>query len=296
MGIFDIFNRQAIRQQQDQRIQDLYDRAVQSSLIAQKILEQAMNNGVKISMLSGMSSVGTYDDSKKGIFLNPSMSDEVLMTTLVHEARHSDQSVYYTSTNTIESAIKVNRAMEADAMSIQCAAAFEMRQTNPRIFDEFKGKHPAVASAYMQEIQASKDTQKALCSAFKAWYTDAKYVDDYDRDVADFMKKHYNPSRSLRSVSDRDLIMNLCPYMRHDKDFLASKEANTINREVYDAARKIELDKMPSSRSVKRTSLDSMCVRESDGKVTAPLNRTYPQMKGLTAQNMAARLGRLSSR
>ena len=132
MGIFDIFNRQAIRQQQDQRIQDLYDRAVQSSLIAQKILEQAMNNGVKISMLSGMTSVGTFDVSMKGFFLNPSMSDEVLMTTLVHEARHSDQSVYYTSTNTIESAIKVNRAMEADAMSIQCAAAFEMRQATPR--------------------------------------------------------------------------------------------------------------------------------------------------------------------
>ncbi len=296
MGVFDFFNRKDIHRQQDRRVQELYDRASETSPIAKRILEQAVNNGIKISMMSGMDAVGTYDDAKRSIFLNPEMSDEILMTTLVHEARHSDQSVYYTSTNTIESAIKVNRAMEADAMAVQCAAAFEMRISDPAIFSEFKGKHPLIAKAYEAEIKSSKDTQKALSSAFKAWYSDEKYVDSYDHDVACFMKKHYSPSRSLRSVSDRDLVMNLCPYMRNDKDFFASKEANTMNREVYDAARKIETDKMPSSRKVKRTSLDTMYVKESDGKVTPPLDRSYPQMQRMTVQNMAARLGRLSSR
>ena len=189
-----------------------------------------------------------------------------------------------------------NLTPEADAMAVQCAAVFEMRLSNPKIFEEFRAKHPEIAKAYEEEARASKDTQKALSSAFKTWYRDTEYVDGYDRDVAAFMKKHYSPTRSLRIVSDRDLIRDLCPYMRHDKEFFASKEANTMKRDTYDTARKIELDRAPFSRSPVRTSLDTMRIRESDGKITEPMNKRYPPLSRMTPQNIASRLGRLSSR
>lgn len=297
MGFSDIFKRRgASRAQEDQRIQDLLDRAAQNSPVAKRILDQALGDGIRFSMQPGIKDIGTYDDNKRSVFLNPNMSDEVLLGTLVHEARHSGQSIYFTSTNTVEAAVKINRAAEADAMAVQCAAVFEMRLSNPKIFEEFRAKHPEIAKAYEEEARASKDTQKALSSAFKTWYRDTEYVDGYDRDVAAFMKKHYSPTRSLRIVSDRDLIKDLCPYMRHDKEFFASKEANTMKRDTYDTARKIELDRAPSSRSPVRTSLDTMRIRESDGKITEPMNKRYPPLSRMTPQNIASRLGRLSSR
>lgn len=297
MGVFDFFNRRSSNSNQaDQRVQDLIDRASQYSPIAKKVLSRAVADGITFSMQPGMTQVGTYDDNKKSVFLNPNMSDEVLLGTLVHEARHSSQELYYTSMNTVESAVKLNRATEADAMAVQCAAVFEMRMSDPKIFEEFRAKHPEIAKAYEDEARASKDTQKALSGAFKAWYKDEAYVDGYDRDVAVFMKKHYNPARSLNVVSGRDMIQYLCPYMRHDKDFFDSKEANTMRREPYDAARKIELDKVPSSRKSPRTSLDSMTVKEPDGKVTESLAQSYPPLARMTPQRIASRLGRLSSR
>ena len=167
------------------RIRRLMDTARQNSPTAAKVINTAFAYGCGFNFNRLDKCQGAYDPVCNMVYLNPARSDEELLTTLVHESRHSLQPKdFKNAQNNIRTNLQWTRATEADAMAHECAAAFEMGAVLPKVWDSFKQKHAGIASSYEAAIQ-SGDQNKALNEAFKAWHDDAKYVAIYDTETID---------------------------------------------------------------------------------------------------------------
>lgn len=277
MGWFnDIFSRGSDRSLSDEdRLNDLVKKA-SFSPTAKRVLDEALKSGVRFKLESGLKDRGIFEPQENVVLLNKDMSNEVLLSTLVHEARHAGQGLGWATNNTLQSAFKVDRAQEADAMAFQCAAAYELRSVFPGVFKEFSSLHPSIANAYTRGMPTSNNQNMALQGAFKAWYADAEYVAGYDRSTIDFMKDKSSPARMLRDIPDTDIALKLCrnggySYMP-DASFFNSQAACTLMLDVYESASALEKRDIPAaSRAGRRTSVDHFFVRQPDGRVRMPL-------------------------
>ena len=167
------------------RIRRLMDTARQNSPTAAKIINTAFAYGCGFNFSRLDKCQGAYDASCNMVLLNPARSDEELLTTLVHESRHSLQPKdFKNAQNNIRTNLQWTRATEADAMAHECAAAFEMRSALPAVWDKFKEKHAGIAASYEKSIEGG-DRNKALNEAFKAWHDNAGYVAIYDGETID---------------------------------------------------------------------------------------------------------------
>ena len=294
MGWFnDIFSRGSDRPLSEKdRLNDLVKKA-SFSPTAKKILDEALKKGVQFKLESGLKDRGIFEPQGNTILLNKSMSDEVLLSTLVHEARHAAQGLGWTSANTLQSAFKVDRAQEADAMAFQCAAVYELQSVYPNVFKEFRASHPDISNAYVRNLQATKNQNMALQGAFKAWYMDTEYVAGYDRSTVDFMADKSSPARMLKDIPDTDISLKLCrnggySYMP-DASFFNSQAACTLKQEVYEAASALEKKNIPiASRAGRRTSVDHFFVRQPDGRVRMPLIPRQPTAKPMSASQISS--------
>ena len=157
--IADIFSQAKKEKQQDEiRCQSLIDRVCKTSPIGKKLIENALSNGVKIRMSDEIDALGTYNNESKEIQLNKEFEDDTLLSTLVHECRHSEQTIQFGSPHySMYTSIAIVRAKEADAMAHQCAAAYQMRRTEVDAFLDFSTRHPGMMLAYQNEMEKSKD-------------------------------------------------------------------------------------------------------------------------------------------
>ncbi len=294
MGWFnDVFSRGGSRPLSEKdRLNDLMKKASFSPM-AKKVLDEALKKGVQFRLEGALKDRGVFEPSENAIVLNKNMSDEVLLSTLVHEARHAGQGLGWTSANTLQSAFKVDRAQEADAMAFQCAAAYELQSVFPNVFREFKSSHPDVADAYVRGLQSTKNQNMALQGAFKAWYLDTEYVAKYDRGTVDFMADKSSPARMLQNIPDTDICLKLCrnggySYMP-DASFFNSQAACTLKQDVYEAASALEKKDIPkASRAGRRTTVDNFFVRQPDGRVRMPLVPRPPSAKPMTASQISS--------
>lgn len=171
----------ARKEQNDKkRLEKLVRMIEEHSPTGRKTVENALKNkGVRIFFEKGMDCAGIYNKEHKTVTLNAAFSDETLVATLVHESRHAAQKTV--REGNLKSLILGERASEADAMAHECAAAYEMKDAFPKVWQNFSFSHRPVARAY--EKAASQDASKALSAAFKGWFDDRSYVGRYDADI-----------------------------------------------------------------------------------------------------------------
>lgn len=214
------------------RLRHLIDTAKKYSPTAAGIIEAAGTG----YCFENIDSIGSYSSGSDLVRLNPKCPDEVLLSTLVHECRHALQSERGNSfKHDIRTNLQWNRAMEADAMALQCSAAYEMKEALPGVWDSFCQKHAQVALSYAGTLKNTKDQDKALSAAFKAWHEDDAYVSLYDSKLLEAMLKHTAKSedKSLNTlfVDPEEIGEEICrrngkSYL--EKGFMPSQQALTV--------------------------------------------------------------------
>lgn len=146
-------------QNDEKRLEKLLHMLDEHSPTGKKIVDNALKNkGVQIFFEKGMDCAGVYNKEHKSVTLNAAFSDETLVATLVHESRHAAQETV--RKGNLKSLILGERASEADAMAHECAAAYEMKEAFPKVWQTFARSHAPVARAY--ETAALKDAATAL--------------------------------------------------------------------------------------------------------------------------------------
>ena len=256
--------------QYQKRIKKIIDRVSKSSPLGRKIVNSALSKGVVIEMEQGDNNVnGRYVPSMKCVFLNAYVPDDVLLATIVHECRHSEQSLDYGHTYSVHSAVSIVRALEADAMAHECAAVYQMRKTEPETYDAFCFRHEKVMKAYEQSFETEKDENKAKEEAFKAWYDHQEYVEQYDAHTVDYMAmgKLYAGAYK-KEVSSKDFLNDI-GYV--NPDFFNSARANTVSHDVAKGAEKVERSHirhlLKFDKSNIKTSAEKFFVRSQSGQI-----------------------------
>jgi len=263
-----------IEKEREQRVEKLIGRICKSSPLGKKIVESAIARGISIGIDGDKgNSLGSYIPSMKYVSLNEKASDAKLLSTIVHECRHSEQTPVHDHTYSIYDSVCEVRAMEADAMAHECAAVYQMRKAEPETYGAFCERHGGIMKAYETSFEAQKDPAAAKNEAFKAWYDHAEYVELYDRATVEFMamgslhagayKKEIPPKKMAENVG----------YV--EPEFFTSARASTVSEKTAKDAAKTERGHIRHAlkifnRSKIKTSADKFFVRAADGTVSAP--------------------------
>ena len=150
--------RDRVEKEREQRVDRLIDRICKSSPTGKKIVESAIARGISIGIDGDKgNSLGSYIPSMKYVSLNEKASDAKLLSTIVHECRHSEQNPVHDHTYTVYASVCEVRAMEADAMAHECAAVYQMRKAEPETYAAFCKRHGGIMQAYETSFERHKD-------------------------------------------------------------------------------------------------------------------------------------------
>lgn len=263
-------------QKREERLNKLIERVSKASPIGKKIVESAIERGIGICFEEGCdNALGKYVPSVKCVVLNEKFPDEKLLSTIIHECRHSEQKPVKDHTYTILAGARENRALEADAMAHECAAVYQMRKSEPETYNVFKQRHAGIMTAYESSFEKEKDEKKAKSEAFKAWYDDAAYVELYDRSIVEFMATGSMYSGGYKKDMPSEKLLDNVDYV--EKSFFDSKRAMTFSEKVARETQKAERGHIRHifnifGKSKIKTSADDMYVRQQDGSVSSPKN------------------------
>ena len=266
--------RDRVESERAARVENLIARICKSSPLGKKMVESAIERGVCIGIDGDKGkSLGSYTPSMKYVSLSDKATDAQLLSTIVHECRHSEQNPVHDHSYSVYSNIAEVRAVEADAMAHECAAVYQMRKAEPETYDVFCKRHGGMMRAYEQSFVADKDENKAKAEAFKAWYDHAEYVENYDRAVVDFMGMGMLYSGAYKKEIAPKQLADEIGYV--DAGFFASARANTVSEKTATETAKVERGHVRHAlklfgKSKIKTSADYFYVRSADGKVEAP--------------------------
>lgn len=266
--------RDRVEKEREQRVDRLIDRICKSSPTGKKIVESAIARGISIGIDGDKgNSLGSYIPSMRYVSLNEKASDAKLLSTIVHECRHSEQSPVHDHTYTVYASVCEVRAMEADAMAHECAAVYQMRKAEPETYAAFCKRHGGIMQAYETSFEARKDPAAAKNEAFKAWYDHAEYVELYDCATVEFMAMGSLYSGAYKKeIPPKEMAKNI-GYV--EPEFFTSARASTVSEETAKDAAKTERGHIRHAlkifnRSKIKTSADKFFVRAADGTVSAP--------------------------
>ncbi len=272
--------RDRVESERAERVEKLLARICKSSPLGKKMVESAIERGVCIGIDGDKGkALGSYTPSMKYVSLSDKATDAQLLSTIVHECRHSEQNPVHDHSYSVYSNIAEVRAVEADAMAHECAAVYQMRKAEPETYDVFCKRHGGMMRAYEQSFVADKDENKAKAEAFKAWYDHAEYVENYDRAVVDFMGMGMLYSGAYKKEIAPKQLADEIGYV--DAGFFASARANTVSEKTATETAKVERGHVRHAlklfgKSKIKTSADYFYVRSADGKVEAPKRERNP--------------------
>ena len=262
-----------------ERVEKLIARVCKSSPLGKKIVESAIERGVCIGIDGDKGNcLGVYTPSLKYVSLDEKAPDAKLLSTIIHECRHSEQSPIRDHSYSVYSNVAEVRALEADAMAHECAAVYQMRKAEPDTYAAFCERHGGMMQAYEASFEKDKNADKAKSEAFKAWYDHASYVENYDRSVVDFMGMGMLYSGAYKKEITPKQLSQEFGYV--DEAFFASARANTVSEETAKNTAKVERGHVRHAlklfgRSKIKTSADYFYVRTSDGKVEPPKRQRF---------------------
>ena len=257
-----------------ERVEKLLARICKASPLGKKIVESAVNRGICIGMEGNMGNcLGVYTPSVKYVALDEKAPDAKLLSTIVHECRHSEQNPIRDHSYSVYSNVAEVRALEADAMAHECAAVYQMRKAEPDTYAAFCDRHGGMMKAYEASFEKDKDADKAKSEAFKAWYDHASYVENYDRSVVDFMEMGKLYSGAYKKEITPKQLSGEFGYV--DEAFFASARANTVSEKTAKNAAVVERGHIRHAlklfgRSKIKTSADYFYVRDANGNVEPP--------------------------
>ncbi|MCQ2966302.1 MAG: hypothetical protein MJ250_06160 [Alphaproteobacteria bacterium] len=180
--------------QEKRRLTYLVNTISRSSEIGKAVLSDAAKAGFELSfeMQPGTCGYcGRDEETKKPhIVLNPTLSDNELITTLAHEARHAQQDTrgctYEFGDCTPKSEIMLYRAMEADAQATSLMTCLDIREKtgNAGPLNKFRSESSIIANKIPREILNNKipfkPTNVLYQQAFDGWYEDGKMMYAYE--------------------------------------------------------------------------------------------------------------------
>ncbi len=258
------------------RVDEVLEFVRSSSSVGRRVIDEALKNGVVFDLEHDPASktLGRFVPAFKRIYLDGNADNASLAAVAVHEGRHAAQKMAYAHEQTVQSSVAVCRAMEADAMAHECAAACEMKSADPSVFETFKASRPSVAKAFEKEYARSGDMFAAAGEAFKGWYDDAPYVGRYDSKVIEFMGMAKTMGRAYQTVVSGSELSALLdfdgkPYI--PASFFGTERALTVSEKTAAEAEKIEKAHIRHLlKKPKTTSADGFYVRTASGEVRPP--------------------------
>lgn len=274
---------------EDERINSLIERATKASPIAADVLKKAQDNGVSFVFDDGMkNAVGAYNPLFKKVCLSSRASDETLLTTIVHESRHATQKLRKDFSQDLKSAIQINRAQEADAMAVQCAAAFEMRRSEPDAFLDFSTEYNYIMWGFHKNYEKTHSMDAGIEGAFKSWYENDRYISSYDERAVDFMRIGKSQrSAFTQNVPEKDIADALCRFngKRYiGAAFLGSQKATTVHADIAKRAELLEKKGLFGIlRGKENCSTDYFFLRNEDGTVHKPKRRSSEETEIIKA-------------
>lgn len=160
----------------EQRLLENIAERVSVSSLGREILNEAAGYTVRLMPLGH--SRGACNPEKRELMLSDSLSEDQLVTTLVHEARHAGQFERGCHKNfqglQAQSVVLETRLTEADAVACSAGVSAEMSEKGDRApFGDMRRCYPGVAQAfaeaYMKNAPENR-TAEALTAATLAWY------------------------------------------------------------------------------------------------------------------------------
>lgn len=258
------------------RVEEVLAFVRSSSPVGKKVIDEALKNGVVFDIEHDPASatLGRFVPAFNRIYLDGNADNAALAAVVVHEGRHAAQKMGYGHEQTVRSSIMVCRAMEADAMAHECAAAYEMKSADPSVFETFKASRPSVAGAFEKEYTRSGDMSAAAGEAFRGWYDDASYAGRYDSKIIEFMGMAKTMGKAYKTVVSGSELSALLdfdgkPYI--PASFFATQRALTVSERTAAEAEKIEKSHIRHLlKKPKTTSADGFYVRQASGEVKPP--------------------------
>lgn len=275
------------------RLRHLIDTATKYSPTAAAVIGAAKTG----YCFEEIDSIGSCDILLGLVRLHPKYPDEMLLSTLVHECRHAVQQVKGEGSQyDIRTNLQWNRAMEADAMAFQCAAAYEMKDDLPAVWAAFNREHPQVALSYAGTLKNTDDQDKALSAAFKAWHDDEKYVAGYDSRQIEWVQKWALKSESKETLSaaiaPEQIGEEICrqngkSYL--EKGFMSSDKALTVREwDIWPKIVQLKYD-VADRTGVMDRSPEELFTRNVFGKpVSRRMDMPVPAVKDISERHEPA--------
>ena len=240
----------------EQRLVSLVNTIVRSSPFGRAVLEDAAKDGFAVTMENQRDSCGFCDEQKKVIALNPVLSDDLLVATLAHEARHAQQFSRGAESAfgvfNLKSELMYTRAMEADAETAAAATCHEIRANsgNEGPWKAFAEDSVEIASGFMQAASAPNAdlNDKMLQGAFNGWYRDIPMMTAYEESyIIDTMKygikKQINMPPYDKAVESKEIVGLFCSnaegkcYWADNQDVLNDQHKLSIDPMTYNMAK-----------------------------------------------------------
>ena len=211
-------------QEQKNRMAYIINTIAKGSPFGKKILQDACDAGYTLTMEHMFGALGACEHENKKIMLNPSMPNEDLVATLVHESRHAQQAVrapWSTERGNSEFAteLKLYRAAEADAEAVAVAACYEIKQNtgNKAPYCAGADRDALIVSAFSSKADATgKVTPAMLRAAFEGWFEDQPIMESYEQsylvEEMDAVTKSGNFSKMPggQSLTSRQIVETYC--------------------------------------------------------------------------------------
>ncbi len=291
-------------QEQKNRLAHIVNTVAKGSPFGKKILEDACNAGYSLAMEHMFGALGACEPENKRILLNPSMPNEDLISTLVHEARHAQQDIrapWLTERGNSEFAteLKLYRAAEADAEAAAVAASYEIKQNtgNAAPYAAGADRDALIVSAFSAQIDASgKVTPAMFRAAFNGWFENQPITEEYERSyLIDEMNAvvksgDFSKMKGNQSLSSRQIVETYCTdangecYWSTNPDVLEERDKLSVGSKTRKAAERFYQARLEKTgREVDPTYADlkvrdgGMSVRESKNLLKQAFSKEYRQ-------------------
>ena len=245
-------------QEQKNRLSHIVNTVAKGSPFGKKILQDACDAGYSLAMEHMFGALGACEPEHKKILLNPSMPNEDLIATLVHEARHAQQDIrapWLTERGNSEFAteLKLYRAAEADAEAAAVAACYEIKQNtgNNAPYSASADRDALIVSAFAAQAGSStKVTSAMLRAAFNGWFENQSILEAYEQsyliDEMDAVTKSGNFSKMPggQKLSSRQIVETYCTdadgncYWSTDPDVMEDRDKLSVGSKTRKAAEK----------------------------------------------------------
>lgn len=221
------FQMQAYTDAGRNRFAHLINMIADHSPTGRAVLEDAAKAGYTLRMQAMSGTQGFVCDEMKAIFLSTCYDDDVLVETLAHECRHVQQHVKGMPDNlhefVIRDAVKVNRAIEADAEVIGASVCYEIMKNggNDAPLKALEEKTPKIVHGMMAAVKGDEKiaTPEMMRGAFDGWFKNKAIMDIYEKSVintdclGNSLRDHRDSKRTdffKREMPSAELVNTIC--------------------------------------------------------------------------------------